>query len=254
MIIMMMMLRHAGRLTNNITGYSRRAVAGAVTQSACRRWISYDALTTERTNAPKKIPKWEGLRFGTIFSDHMLTASWDVHEGWENPQIKPFQELSLSPAASSLHYAIQCFEGMKAYKAVDGSIRLFRPELNMNRLRNSMKALRMPTDWNNDDLLDCIKELVRLDRNWIPDGEGYSLYLRPTAISTHPYIGLAPTENLLLYCITMPVGPYYSNGFKPVRLTADSENVRAWPGGTGNAKIGGNYGKFVCDADILYLI
>ena len=138
---------------------------------------------------------------------------------------------------------LACFEGMKAYKAIpDDSLRLFRPELNMKRLSGSMERLHMPGfDFDHSELIECIKELVRLDEKWIPSGEGYSLYLRPTCIATHPFLGLAAPEQLLLYVITSPVGPYYKCGFDPVRLTADSHYVRAWPGGTGNCKIAGNY-------------
>lgn len=133
---------------------------------------------------------------------------------------------------------------MKAYKSVsDESLRLFRPELNMERLRRSMERLHMPgSDFDQAELLECIKKLVRLDERWIPTGEGYSLYLRPTVIATHKFLGLSAPENLLLYVITSPVGPYYRSGFAPVRLTADTPYVRAWPGGTGNCKLAGNYG------------
>jgi branched-chain amino acid aminotransferase len=96
-------------------------------------------------------------------------------------------------------------------------------------------------EFDHDELIQCIQELVALDEKWIPKGEGYSLYLRPTVISTHKFLGVTPPDSLLLYVITSPVGPYYKTGFKPVRLTADTSYVRAWPGGTGNAKVGGNY-------------
>ena len=112
----------------------------------------------------------------------------------------------------------------------------------MERLSNSMARLHMPgADFDRKELIQCISELVTLDKNWIPEGEGYSLYLRPTVIATHKDLGLATPNSLLLYVITCPVGPYYKSGFKPIRLTADTNYVRAWPGGTGNAKVGGNY-------------
>jgi len=97
------------------------------------------------------------------------------------------------------------------------------------------------TDFVPEELIRCIGELVRVDQDWIPSGEGYSLYLRPTVIATHPYLGVSPPDDLLLYVITSPVGPYYASGFDPVRLTADTPYVRAWPGGSGNSKVGGNY-------------
>ena len=134
---------------------------------------------------------------------------------------------------------LQCFEGMKAYKSLsDDTLRLFRPIQNMRRLSRSMKRLSMPGhDFDGKELIECISELVFLDQGWIPEGEGYSLYIRPTVIATHEYLGQAPPTSLLLYVITSPVGPYYQSGFKPIRLTADTSLVRAWPGGTGNAKV-----------------
>jgi branched-chain amino acid aminotransferase len=145
---------------------------------------------------------------------------------------------------SSLYPGLQCFEGMKAYKKVGNgqSLRLFRPDMNMKRLAASMDRLHLPgADFEHDQLLDCIKQLVKVDQKWIPVGEGYSLYLRPTVIATHRFLGLAAPDSILLYVISSPVGPYYKTGFKPVRLWAESTYVRAWPGGTGAAKVGGNY-------------
>ena len=137
---------------------------------------------------------------------------------------------------------------MKAYRSLNenddqnSTIRLFRPDKNMKRLQDSMDRLHMPgADFDGAELIECIKELVRVDQKWIPTGEGYSLYLRPTVIATHPYLGLAAPDRILLYVILSPVGPYYKSGFKPVRLTADTPYVRAWPGGTGAHKVGGNY-------------
>eukprot|EP00527_Entomoneis_sp_CCMP2396_P000637 CAMPEP_0198152744 /NCGR_PEP_ID=MMETSP1443-20131203/61147_1 /TAXON_ID=186043 /ORGANISM="Entomoneis sp., Strain CCMP2396" /LENGTH=387 /DNA_ID=CAMNT_0043818859 /DNA_START=27 /DNA_END=1190 /DNA_ORIENTATION=- len=211
-----------------------------------RRWISFSQLTIEQqmeTSAFDSRPPKEDLLFGTTFSDHMLMVEWDQKRNWSAPRIVPYQDLKICPASSCLHYGLQCFEGMKAYKALsDGTLRLFRPDMNMKRLKSSMERLHMPgSDLNSDELLKCIGELVRLDEKWIPEGEGYSLYLRPTVIATHKFLGLAPPNSLLLYVITSPVGPYYKTGFKPIRLTADTNYVRAWPGGTGNAKVGGNY-------------
>jgi branched-chain amino acid aminotransferase len=124
----------------------------------------------------------------------------------------------------------------------DSTICLFRPDMNMKRLQKSMERLQMPgSDFDHEELIKCIAKLVELDKKWIPSGEGYSLYIRPTVIATQRFLGLAAADSLLLYVITTPVGPYYKSGFKPVRLTADTPYVRAWPGGTGDCKVGGNY-------------
>jgi len=139
-----------------------------------------------------------------------------------------------------LHYALECFEGMKAYVDAEGRPRLFRPDMNMARMNHSLKRLYMP-GFEEDQFLELIKETVWLDQDWIPRGEGFSLYLRPTSISTHRFLGVGPSKASKLYMIMSPVGPYYPEGFKSVRLLADSKNTRAWPGGTGDTKIGGNY-------------
>lgn len=213
--------------------------------SSNKRFISSSKITIEKTDTSKFDikPKKEDLQFGTTISDHMLLIKWDQENQWDNPQIVPYQDLKISPAASCLNYGITCFEGMKAYKAIsDGSIRLFRPDCNMERLQDSMKRLHMPGfDFDPNELINCIKELIKLDQNWVPDGEGYSLYIRPNVIAMHQYLGLAAPESLLLYVVTSPVGPYYKSGFEPIRLQCTSSHVRAWPGGTGANKVGGNY-------------
>mmetsp|Transcript_5657 Transcript_5657/g.8187 ORF Transcript_5657/g.8187 Transcript_5657/m.8187 type:complete len:289 (+) Transcript_5657:63-929(+) len=131
---------------------------------------------------------------------------------------------------------------MKAYKDQDHNIRLFRPDKNMTRLKASMERLEMPGfDFDPQQLIKCLHQLLQLDKNWIPEGDGYSLYIRPTVIATHPFLGLAAPTEILLYIITSPVGPYYPTGFKPIQLLATEQYVRAWPGGTGANKVGGNY-------------
>jgi len=202
-------------------------------------------MPADMPGCPSEMPAKESLSFGKVFSPHMLRCRYAKEGGgWQSPEIVPFQDVALSPAASSLHYGMQCFEGMKAYKTLDDEddIRLFRPDMNMRRLKDSMTRLAMPgADFDPQELIDCVGKLVRLDKDWIPAGEGYSMYLRPTVVSTHPYLGLSCPDDLLLYVISGPVGPYYTTGFEPVRLTADTEYVRAWPGGIGASKVGGNY-------------
>ena len=202
--------------------------------------ISFSSLTVERTTRSKqKLPK-EQLKFGQLMSDHMLTVDWSHDKGWAAPAIIPYQPLQLDPAASSLHYALQCFEGMKAYIDDNDNIRMFRPDRNMQRLNGSAHRLLLPA-FDGGELIKCVQELLRVDRDWIPRGFGFSLYIRPTLISTHPYLGVSPSTSCKLYVITSPVGPYYPEGFAPIKLFADPHHARAWPGGTGNAKIGGNY-------------
>lgn len=200
----------------------------------------YPKLVIEKTTTPKTpLPK-EELLFGNTFSDHMLEIDWKDETGWSNPVIKPYGPLAISPAASSLHYALQGFEGMKAYIDSQDNIRLFRPMMNMDRLNRTAKRLQLP-QFDGEGVLECLKELLKIEKKWIPSGHGFSLYIRPTLISTHPYIGVASPREAKLYVILSPVGPYYPSGFAAVKLYADRQNVRAWPGGTGNVKAGGNY-------------
>jgi branched-chain amino acid aminotransferase len=193
-----------------------------------------------KTTNPKPLIPNKDLVFGHAFSDHMFEVDWQSDKGWINPQIKPYQPIALDPSASVFHYAFCCFEGMKAYKGSKGEIRLFRPDLNMARLNRSAERIALPT-FENEQLVESIKQLIKIDERWIPSEKGYSLYLRPTLIGTQEFIGVAPSNRAKLFVIASPVGPYYKTGFKAVSLLATSSFIRAWPGGTGNAKIGGNY-------------
>uniref|UniRef100_H3H8F1 Branched-chain-amino-acid aminotransferase n=2 Tax=Phytophthora ramorum TaxID=164328 RepID=H3H8F1_PHYRM len=149
--------------------------------------IKLSNLTVERTASPKaKLPK-EELKFGKTFTDHMLEVDWELGKGWGNPVIHPYGPIAMDPASAVLHYALECFEGMKAYVDAEGHIRLFRPDMNMKRLNSSMKRLLLP-EFDGDELTKCLAELIRVDRDWVPQGEGYSLYIRPTGISTQASI------------------------------------------------------------------
>jgi len=203
--------------------------------------VEHSQLTIEKTRKPK--PKYvdkSKLQFGNTFTDHMLEVDWDNSHGWTAPRITPFQNISLHPGSSCIHYALQAFEGMKAFKGDDGKIRLFRPLKNMERLNASHEYLFFPT-FQGEEMCESIKELVRLDSDWIPDGDGFSLYIRPTSISTCPALGVAPATNIKVFVVLCPVGPYFPTGFAPVNLLADPQYIRAWPGGAGRCKVGGNY-------------
>jgi branched-chain amino acid aminotransferase len=202
--------------------------------------LSRAALTITPTTSPKpKLPPAQ-LTFGATFSDHMLRVHWTAAEGWGAPAITPYGQICLDPSAVVFHYGLECFEGMKAYKDRAGLLRLFRPDMNMRRLAKSCHRLTLPT-FHEGELLECIKELVRRDRDWVPEARGYSLYLRPTAIGTQTSLGVGPSNRAMLFVIASPVGPYYKTGFAAVSLYATKEFVRAWPGGTGDSKVGGNY-------------
>lgn len=170
----------------------------------------------------------------------MLEIDFNDELGWSAPMIKPLQNLSLHPGASSLQYGLQCFEGMKAYKCKNGYLRLFRPMKNMERLATSMECVSLPA-LEGHEFLKCIEEFIRVESRWVPDKANTSLYLRPTAISTEETLGVSTPRNCKLYVVASQVGSYFPDGFSAVSLFADDAYVRAWPGGTGRYKIGGNY-------------
>ncbi|XP_053908400.1 branched-chain-amino-acid aminotransferase, mitochondrial-like isoform X1 [Cuculus canorus] len=202
-------------------------------------------LQIQRCSSPRAKPEPESLTFGRVFTDHVLSVEWSCEGGWGRPQIHPFQELRLHPASSGLHYGIQLFEGMKAYRGADDKIRLFRPQLNMERMTRSAARVCLPP-FDEGELLECIRELLRLEQDWVPRSETASLYIRPTYVGTEPSLGVAPPGRALLFVLLSPVGPYFPGGhFTPVGLLADPSQARAWPGGPGDCKLGGNYGPTI---------
>lgn len=204
------------------------------------RDLDSSLLVVEESKNRKQPPPSSTLVFGHSFSDHMLSAHWNSKNGWAPPVIHPYAPLTLDPSSVIFHYAPSLFEGMKAYKDVQGRVRLFRPDMNMKRLNSSAERIALPT-CNGKELTKLIAKLVQLDSDWCPSEPGHSLYLRPTLIGTQAALGVHPTNDAQLFCIISPVGPYFKSGFKPVSLEADPANVRAWPGGTGQYKLGGNY-------------
>lgn len=197
-------------------------------------------LTITLADSLKPVPDNESLVFGAATTDHMLVVSFEPSTGWSTPEIKPYAPLSLDPMSSCFQYCTNLFEGMKAYVGPDGKPRLFRPEKNMARLARSAERVALPP-FNTDALLALIKRLVMVEQRWIPTAEGHSLYIRPTIIGTRAALGVAASDQALLYVIVSPTGPYFRTGPKPLSLLAVNENVRAWPGGTGGHKLGLNY-------------
>jgi len=209
--------------------------SGILPLSSSRLEINQAGLTEMK---PK--PPVDQLAFGKIFTDHMLTIDWTAERGWEAPKIEPFANFSVHPGAKVLHYAQELFEGMKAYRGVDGKIRLFRPMHNMARMNLTASRACLPA-FDGHELVECIRKLVVVDQEWVPHDTSSSLYIRPTMIGTEPTLGVAPAGEARLFVLLCPVGPYYSTGFKPVNLLADPQYVRAWPGGCGYTKMGSNY-------------
>jgi len=194
-----------------------------------------------KTNTPKQLPdKDNPLTFGTIFTDHMFIMDYKEGIGWHDARIVPYQPISLEPSAMVFHYGQEMFEGLKAYKAKDGRILLFRPDMNAKRTNKTCRRLCMP-EIPEEDFVQAIKELVKIDKAWIPTREGTSLYIRPFIIATDPFLGVRPSYTYMFVIILSPVGAYYPEGINPVKIWIEDDYVRAVKGGIGEAKAGGNY-------------
>ncbi|PEQ11952.1 branched chain amino acid aminotransferase [Novosphingobium sp. PC22D] len=177
--------------------------------------------------------------FGTNFSDHMVSIDWTEGRGWHDATLGPRQPIALDPAAAVLHYAQEIFEGLKAYRQVDGSIALFRPEANAARFNASAERLAMPA-LPEAVFVESVRQLVNADRGWFPTLDGGSLYLRPFMIATEAFLGVRPAKQYKFLVIASPAGNYFKSGAPAVSIWV-SDYSRAAPGGTGAAKCGGNY-------------
>ncbi len=201
--------------------------------------MSYN-ITVERTRNPKTKPDWNNLGFGQHFSDHMFVMDYSRDKGWYDPRIIPYSPLQMDPSVMVIHYGQSVFEGLKAYRSKDGGILLFRPEQNMERLNISNDRLCIPPI---DEVfaIEAVKQLVSVDRDWVPDPEGTSLYIRPFIFATDPYLGVRPSNTYKFMIILSPVGAYYPEGLNPVKIYVENKYVRAVKGGTGSTKTSGNY-------------
>ena len=198
-------------------------------------------ITVTKTTHPGTLPPADTLGFGSVFTDHMFVMDYTEQAGWHDARIVPYGPLSLSPAASVLHYGTEVFEGMKAYRRPDGGVQLFRPWDNVERLNKSCDRLSLP-QLDPDDALEAIRRLVEVDQDWVPSAPGTSLYIRPFLFSTDPDLALHGVHQAMFVVILSPVGSYFENGMEPVKIVVETEDVRAVRGGTGEAKCGGNYG------------
>ncbi|WMJ24371.1 branched-chain amino acid aminotransferase [Paludicola sp. MB14-C6] len=197
-------------------------------------------IRIELTKTPKAKPTNESqLGFGKMFTDHMFIM--DYKDGaWRDARIVPYGPIELDPSASVFHYGQEVFEGMKAYKGAKGNILLFRPEENFKRLNQSNDRLCIP-QIDVDFAIHAVKELVKVDQDWIPSSEGTSLYIRPFIIGCDAQLGVHPASNYKFIIILSPVGAYYASGLNPVKIYVEPSYVRAVRGGIGYAKTGGNY-------------
>jgi branched-chain amino acid aminotransferase len=178
--------------------------------------------------------------FGRYFTDHMVRIDWDATSDWHDARLIPYGPLSLDPATNVLHYGQAIFEGLKAYRHADGSIKTFRPDANAERFQRSaarMAMAQLPTDL----FIESLQALVEVDQAWVPSEAEKSLYLRPFMISTEVGLGVRPSNTYSYLLIASPAGAYFSGGIHPVSVWLSTEYVRAAPGGTGAAKFAGNY-------------
>jgi len=196
--------------------------------------------TTRATDSRISEVDFEMLEFGRTFSDHMFEMVWQ-NGAWNEPQIKPYGPVTISPSLNALHYGQSVFEGMKAYHVDDKTIHLFRPRDHHDRLNASARRLCIPeTDY--ETFISGLEKLLRLDAEWIPRQKGHALYVRPFVFASEEYIAAVESSRYHFYIITCPVAAYYKEGFSPISLTTPTQGyVRAVRGGTGEAKTAGNY-------------
>jgi branched-chain amino acid aminotransferase len=178
--------------------------------------------------------------FGRHFTDHMVEITWTIDDGWHGARVVPYGPLQLDPAASVLHYAQEIFEGLKAYRHDDGSIWSFRPDANARRMQRSARRLALP-ELSEEDFVESLRQIVRVDGSWVPTAPETSLYLRPFMIATESFLGVRAAQEVGYYVIASPAGAYFASGVTPVSIWVSTHYSRAGRGGTGAAKTGGNY-------------
>jgi len=199
-----------------------------------------DAIRITKTAKKKDRPKDKDLAFGTDFTDHMFLVDFQEEKGWYDPRVEPYGPLALDPATAVLHYGQGLFEGLKAFRGKDGTIRLFRPNKHVERLNRTAEKLCIPP-MDPDLVMKSWTTLVDIDRDWVPGAFGTSLYIRPTIIASEAFLGVRPAKEYLYFVILSPVGAYYAEGMAPVKIKVIDTYVRAVVGGLGEAKTAANY-------------
>jgi branched-chain amino acid aminotransferase len=191
----------------------------------------------------------ENLAFGRVFTEHVVAIDWDQDEGWHDGILRPYGKIELDPATVFLHYAQGVFEGLKAFRQADGGVAVFRPDAHAARFRRSSRRLALP-ELPEDAFVEAIDLLIQHDHEWVPNAPEQSLYLRPFMFATDVGLGVHAATQVSFLLIGSPSGSYFSGGIKPVTVWLSEEYTRAAPGGTGDAKFGGNYaGGLVAQAE-----
>jgi len=178
--------------------------------------------------------------FGRVFTEHMVSISWEEDRGWYDAQLRPYAPLVVDPATAVLHYAQGVFEGLKAFRQPDGHNAVFRPDANAARFRRSARRLALP-ELPERAFIEAIELLLQVDGEWVPAAAEHSLYLRPFMFAHEVNLGVHSAREVTFMLIASPSGPYFASSVKPVTVWLSTEFSRAAPGGTGEAKFGGNY-------------
>ena len=207
-------------------------------------------IEIQKATQLKEKPDASKLSFGKVFTDHMLVMEHD-EDGWHDAKIVPYGPFAMEPSSMVIHYGQTVFEGMKAYRTPDGKINLFRPEENFKRLNLSCERLCIP-QLDEKYLLEGLLELIRLEQDWIPTAPDTSLYIRPFVFANDPFIGVKASTKYIYCVILSPVGPYYAEGLKPVKIYVEDEYVRAVKGGMGFAKTAGNYAASLLAGEVAH--
>ncbi|MBQ8291250.1 MAG: branched-chain amino acid aminotransferase [Clostridia bacterium] len=192
------------------------------------------------TTTPSELHAEDTLGFGKVFTDHMFVMDYEEGKGWFDARIVPFQNISLHPASTVLHYGAEIFEGLKAYRRADGGVQLFRPLENIRRMNRSAERMCLP-EIEESVMLEILETFVRHEERFVPKSFGTSLYLRPFTFGNDESLGVHAVKRATFMLIASPSGSYYKEGINPVSIMIESEDVRTVRGGTGYAKCGGNY-------------
>lgn len=203
--------------------------------------LEFTTTTSENRVTEEQLAAiFENPGFGRVFTDHMVSIDWTSDRGWFDARVEPYGPLSIDPAHAVLHYGQEIFEGLKAYRHEDGSVWLFRPDQNAARLQRSAARMALP-EVPADAFVEACKRLIEIDEHWVPSGAEQSLYLRPFEFGNEVFLGVRAAQSARFMVIASPVGAYFADGVKPVRIWLSEQHNRAGKGGTGAAKTGGNY-------------
>ncbi|NNG00115.1 MAG: branched-chain amino acid aminotransferase [Desulfobacteraceae bacterium] len=197
-------------------------------------------LTLNTATKLKAKPDQSKLGFGSFFTDHMFNMDYNLDDGWHNPRIEPYAPIQMDPATMMLHYGQGVFEGLKAYRTASDNIQLFRPRENFKRMNRSNRMVCIP-EFDEEFALSALKQLLVLEKDWVPGLPETSLYIRPTIVATDPFLGVRASHTYRFFIILSPVGAYYAEGFNPVKIWVTKDHVRAVRGGVGMAKTPANY-------------